>query len=719
MFFQIKKLHLFPAINRQPIPLFCPGNEGLGCFQMKLLAFCMLLSVRLAFVLMVSLLRFIHSLSNKVYCYEFQQQVFCPPPRLIIWKFAFLFLTVLTVSIPTSQGQSESFLTETTLTDEELSSIQLENKGAITDLVQTESFQFIIVGDLPQIQHDGILSLQIPGDTSTYTFIAETVISDSLGNYSWVGTLLSPIPCVEDSTSGPDCISGSLLVLKEGNSISGIMRIDDSDLHIYEIKDLGEGLNAWVKIGLDSISGDDCAILPRGGETFDTTEVDISSHCPVKVLAFYTEAAAAAYPDVLLTMKKCVLDMNYSLNNSHISEQLLKIELVGTISISSSSFSESGGSDIDLDVMSLITNSYVTTKKADYNADIVVVFTDDSYNDRGIVAAFGDGFDDKDSAYAIVTTGAALVYHTFAHEMGHLFGARHEIIASGDGNCASAGTSSSDGLPHSHGWIIIKGWNNRAWKTIMAICNQTGIPRISHYSNPNVEFKNRATGTTSTNFNAKTIAEAACRVSRYVTTEEPIVYIIGPNKACPGDEAAVEGVVSGVSAPIQYYWQYSYDGFNYLPPNPTSSSKYFQATMPSNEGESVYFKLTAGTSGGPYVTTIPPKRILAEDQEFPPCNPHRPVSVFSTSASGPVLSLFPNPAQDEINLQIKDADTLPFDIAIFDVFGRAVKNLTGRTSSRFEEIPINISSLANGMYWLAFRSRETNYTVQFTRLTGN
>ena len=644
----------------------------------------------------------------------FNDQYFAKPIHRLADQLTPLLFVFFAFSVP-AQGQITQLFTTTTLTDGQLTSGQLDMKESILGLPQTESLQYIIVGDLPQIQQNGFLNLQIPSDTTTYTFSAETVISDTIGNYSWVGTLLSPIPCIDDSTSGPDCISGSLIMMKTGSSISGIMRIEDSywNSDIYEIKDLGEGLNAWVKIELDSFSGNECATLSRGGETFDTTEADVTSHCPVKVLAIYTEAAAADYPDVLLTMHRCVLDMNYILNNSHISEQLLTIELVGTLGMSSTYFEESGGEDIDIDAKSFLTNSYITGKRAEYNADIVIVFTDDSYNDYGYSVNFGDDFDDNDSAYAIVTTGSSLVNHTFSHEMGHLFGARHEIKGSGDGDCAGSGTTPDDGLPHSHGWIIDKS-GGKSKKTIMSICGGSGAPhRIRNYSNPNVKYKNKKTGSESRNFNAKTIAYAACRVSRYVTTEEPTVYIIGPNKACPGDEAAVEGVVSGVSAPIEYYWQYSYDGFTYLPSNPTSSSKYFQATMPENEDESIYFRLTAGTSGGPYVTTVPPKRILAEDQEFPPCDPHRPVSVSTTTTADPVVSLFPNPARDEIRLRVKDVDNLPFEITIFDVYGGAVKSVLGKTTMRLEEIPVNISDLSNGVYWLNFRSWETNQTFQF------
>ncbi|MBK8923610.1 MAG: T9SS type A sorting domain-containing protein [Saprospirales bacterium] len=606
-------------------------------------------------------------------------------------------------------GQAGQLFSATTLADKQLSLSQQNRKERILSLLQTESLQYVVVGDLPQIQHNGFLDLQIPGDTTTYTFAAEYVISDSTGDYTWAGSLVSPSPCTEDTTE-TDCMEGTLTMIRLNNSTAGVMHLHTAENTVYEIRNLGEGLNAWVKIRLDTFSGIDCT---ASGRYADTTASDVNSHCPVRVLAFYTDSAAAAYPDVLLTMHMAVAGMNHSLRRSHISENLLEIKLVGTLGIGSSDFTEQGEDHLEEDVLLLTSNNYILQKKAEYHADVVVVFTDDSYTDgNGFVAAFGDDSDDRDSAFAIVETGLAVSYFVFAHEMGHLFGARHERIPD---DCGSRGDNS--GLPHSHGETMRKTAPFYVWegKTIMAVCNGTGTARTANYSNPNVKVKNQPTGNPATNFNAKTLAQAACRVSRYVVSEETTVYIVAPEAACPGDEVSVEAVISQASSPIQYFWQYSYDGFNYTPLNPSSSpSKYFQATIPQTLGESLWIRVSAGTSGGPFATAT--KRILAAESGFPPCDPHRPADTHHNAFTNePEISLFPNPANAQIRLQVKDAENASFEVLIFNLFGQAVKRETGRfRDSRLEEIVIDITGLPAGYYLVRIQCADMRKTLHFT-----
>lgn len=640
----------------------------------------------------------------------------CARSCQFFWASVFLLM-----SIP-SQGQITQLFSDTTLSDNQLTFGQAARKNAILEWPKTESMQYVRVGDLSQIQQDGFLNLQIPGDTTIYLFSAEHVVSDSTGNYTWAGNLISPIPCAADSTDEPECASGSMILIRRGASKYGMLQIDDdTEIKKYEIKDLGSGLNAIVKLANDSLPDSDCISTARGGEEIDSVAIDLNSNCPVRVLAFYTDSAIAKYPDVLNIIELCVESMNAGIKNSQIDENLLKIVLAGKEPLNSTDFVESGSSFIDFDVKSLLTISYINDKKAEYNADVVVVFTDDSYTTAaGAVAAFGDELDDRDSAYAIVSTGSSLSNLTFAHEMGHLFGARHEIRGS---DCGSAGTTADDGLPHSHGWVIVKrGWvpgiYSVRWfrRTIMATC-PVG-PRILNYSNPYVEYKGLRTGSELTNYNAKTLAFAACRVSRYVTTEEPSVYIVAPRTLCPGDETGIEGVVSGVSAPIFYYWQTSYDGFNFSPePASASSSKYFTATAPATAGASVYVRLTAGSSGGPFVTTT--KRILAEESDDPPCDPYqyRLTLANNTHFTTPTLLLYPNPATDEVTLRLKDGGITTYEISIFDILGREVQKFKGGTQNpRIDDISMDISLLPSGNYWLSFRSKEISTILTFSCL---
>jgi len=136
--------------------------------------------------------------------------------------------------------------------------------------------------------------------------------------------------------------------------------------------------------------------------------------------------------------------------------------------------------------------------------------------------------------------------------------------------------------------------------------------------------------------------------------------------------------------------------------------------MPSANGESVWVRITAGTNGGPFATAT--RRILAEESEYPPCDPLRLSYVHhNTIIEAPGISLFPNPATEAIHVQVKNIENSPYEIAILNIFGQAVRHTAGCIdTSRQKEVVINIADLPSGYYWINFQNEHTSKTLEFT-----
>ena len=86
------------------------------------------------------------------------------------------------------------------------------------------------------------------------------------------------------------------------------------------------------------------------------------------------------------------------------------------------------------------------------------------------------------TAFAVVHYSCATGYYSFAHELRHLMGARHDRrrldhVAFRDGH----------GFQHTA---------SPAWRTVMAYDCTGGCSRLQYWSNPNVNYSGQAMGTT-------------------------------------------------------------------------------------------------------------------------------------------------------------------------------------------------------------------------------
>src|SRR5207237_4622577 len=102
------------------------------------------------------------------------------------------------------------------------------------------------------------------------------------------------------------------------------------------------------------------------------------------------------------------------------------------------------------------------------------------------------------TAFAVVHYDCATGYYSFAHELGHLMGARHDVHHD----------SSTTPFAYGHGYEHPSSTASQVFRTIMAYaCDAPAVcnPRIQYWSSPSVTYAGIATGTAATNDNVRVL----------------------------------------------------------------------------------------------------------------------------------------------------------------------------------------------------------------------
>ncbi len=329
-----------------------------------------------------------------------------------------------------------------------MSTNQEDIRQKLLAMPTSKSVQLVQLNNLFPLLNNDLLPIILPNTTKAYTFSTNYILTYPNGDYTWFGELASVEYCEDESTVN-ECFDGSFMAMKKDGQTFGELWLDTS---YYQIRDLGEGVSALVELDNAQIA-EGCATpsgTPYSGGAQSSEERDGPPLCPVRVLVLHTLAARTANPGIAALANAGIASTNIALSRSAVTPNQLSVALAGVQALTNAEWAESG--NIDLDRFSLPTNTAIAGYRTQYNADLVFVLTATVYpNAAGAVSAFGDAVTAADSAFAIVEADAVTApLYSFAHEFGHLFGARHE----GTDLCASDGDDS--GLPDAHGYRFHK-----------------------------------------------------------------------------------------------------------------------------------------------------------------------------------------------------------------------------------------------------------------------
>jgi hypothetical protein len=186
----------------------------------------------------------------------------------------------------------------------------------------------------------------------------------------------------------------------------------------------------------------------------------------VDVLVVYTNDASDAVGDIRGLIDLSILLTNESFDNSDIP---IELRLTNAAEVS---YQETGR-DLTDELYWMRESAYLRDLTEWYGADLTVMLVaTGSYCGRAYINS-GPG-----SALSVVRTSCSVSNYTFAHELGHNFGAGHDIETDVNGY-----------YEYGHGYRYFPG----EWRTIMAYFPPINV--VNYWSNPDIYFEGTPLGT--------------------------------------------------------------------------------------------------------------------------------------------------------------------------------------------------------------------------------
>lgn len=489
---------------------------------------------------------------------------------------------------------------------------------------------------------------------------------------------------------------GYIHLIAKGGNVFGQINIEDE---IYELQDFGDRKNVLFKINPSIYTDAECGTEHFGtheGKNESKIHKRSSGGCNVRVLVLFT-AAAEEVGNPWNSANLFIQQTNQSVCNS---DADVSFTLAGVQELDG--FVETNDPVSTRD--NLQGNADANQLRNDFQADLVVLLTDGNW-----ITPFGQTFGisflnnwgDPDFGYAVAEIDAAGGRFTFTHKIAHDFGCKHD----NDNRGAPDFVFDARGHNFNTGW-----WPFRTRRrTIMNLLNDGS--RIMHFSNPEVEFKNRATGVADERNNAEQLSVQGCTISDYRDFIPPFgIRIDGP---LYGDNQGLYTWcldVTSCNELASVTWEYSLDGFNYStsPPFPIPfpiGNNCVRGTLPWNQ--SLWIRATAVCSNGDITTDF--LYVYNFDEDFP-CGPQKLLGEHSEQIELEAvvdsfeIYVFPNPSSDELNIVIDDLNIST--VEILDQRGRLVYSRSYKDKGELTN-RIDVSSFKGGAYWI--RTQGENY----------
>ncbi|WP_428666471.1 M12 family metallo-peptidase [Runella sp.] len=322
--------------------------------------------------------------------------------------------------------------------------------------------------------------------------------------------------------------------------------------------------------------------------------------------------------------------------------------------------------------------SQVQTYRNTYDADLVVCFVGFMYgtNVGSVTHIPANNYDNSFIVTAPFAIGTGI--HTFAHEMGHMLGARHET---------DAGSPS-----YSHGYLFTSGISS--YRTIMHT-DQSGSTRIMYFSNPNINYNGVPTGTVSTNHEARVISENSPTIVNLKpsTTQSFNAAIVGPTGINSSGYYSWE-LYTFCRNFLTTTWQFSTDGFNYGSPVGSGDAVNFYYLDNNNNG-TLFLRCTITTDQ--YQTYVTTSTINVNICSGCRTAVEEPKEISEVASS--IKAIFPNPAYDRLTVEYNLREKTDLQFEFVDYLGRSRgKNMINQVDRGVHKSEIDISLLEAGPY---------------------
>ncbi|MCY4001741.1 MAG: zinc-dependent metalloprotease [Bacteroidetes bacterium] len=560
-----------------------------------------------------------------------------------------------------------------------LSAEQMEKYRTFEQQSTSAHIELVRIGDLLPSLHRRMLTINLPNFPVEYIAESAEVMYHSPDDYIWHGDL--------------PAVHGHMILVNSNGGFTGVIEFGP---HSYKIEPLGGDLHALITMEMMANAPID-DLMPIEESPNDLNK---SSQAPVhktntankniEVLVLYTDNADNAVGNIASTASNAISGLSSIYSNSGITSSELTVSLAGVDRLN---FTESGNIERDRD--NLVINTQANNLRERFWADAVILFTDGNYDAYGIAKQIEAN---SSSAFAIVEAYVATSRFTFAHELAHLQGARHQQCSHID---FGSGCSRDSGSAHGYSWVTTSGQYE------LTIMHQTARPsyvnRIPYFSNPDVTYNGNPTGTPTNNV-AQKLRDTASRIANFRDGNRLSTIILGGTTAsCAGDPLTFLANSYGGNGSFSYQWETSYNGISY---SATGSASSYATTMPPDLD--LYIKLTV-TSGVQQKTDFEYVENLGDS---PYCGLHKARKereILTHEDRVPTAftlnEAYPNPFNPATSITFGLPESGDATLIVYDIWGRQVSELVnGFRSAGYHNVLFDASHLPSGVYLYRLQS---------------
>ncbi|AWH24411.1 zinc-dependent metalloprotease [Stenotrophomonas sp. YAU14D1_LEIMI4_1] len=322
------------------------------------------------------------------------------------------------------------------------------------------------------------------------------------GGSVWYGQIRSPSDRLQKAGATlPDDPANSVILVRSGNTLTGSIRKDGT---LYRLRPLGDR-HVLVEVDESRMPADhpaDYNQLPKismpANDRVGIAQASSGSPATIRVLVVATNAAVSAYGGNMQSLVQlAVAESNQGYTNSNVG---ITLQLAG---YETTSYTESGNFSTDLARFRSTSDGYMDSIHTSRNttaADVgVLLINNSSY--CGLASGIGST---ASTAFAAVYWDCATGYYSFAHEIGHLQSARHDI----------ATDPSTSPYAYGHGYRYEPASGSR-WRTIMAYACSAGCPRLNFWSNPNISYNGVPMGIASSADNQRVLVNTKATIAGF------------------------------------------------------------------------------------------------------------------------------------------------------------------------------------------------------------
>ena len=485
-----------------------------------------------------------------------------------------------------------------------------------------------------------------------------------------------------------------VLISVLGNDIQGVI---ETEGEVFTIKTVGERQYALMTLDysqlreacddlheeIDRSSFDDAnklnhdSNIERDDDTLSSPILRTAAayDCKIRVLVLYTPNAqpSPSVSNIKNTILTAVAYANQSFVNSQIDYQ---IELVYA---GQTNYTGSGDIDTDLLRFRNTGDGYmdeVHILRNKYSADVCVLLNYIYGGYCGVAANIGAT---ATNAFCVVNSACDVSNYSFAHEIGHLLGCRHDPYVD----------SNTTPFAYGHGYVH----PSYTWRTIMAYPDACGsCPRLLYWSNPNVIYNGASMGTTATHDNARVWNERSNTVMAFRQPDSNVTFTSSymPNTQY-ADVIAKQNITTSGTV-----------------------NTYSGNTLNMRAGNSIKlqpgFSVQAGAEFSAKIENIDDCEECASTsskvmvQNVPDYDDIAKIQIGNKSDFS--YTVFPDSSDEFINITYSLDTEMPLSVELLDLFGKKVKTILHKQNQQAGNytLQIPVSDFSVGTYFMTISS---------------